>query len=125
MMKLGIMTEMIRNMVRRPITVRFPRESKPVSENYRGEHVYHTDKCAGCGLCARVCPNRAIEMVDVEEEGKTVKRPKIDMSKCCFCGLCQDACLTGAIRLGSKIPDSVYDPSSLIKRPANIKEVKK
>ena len=40
--------------------------------------------CIGCGLCAKVCPNGAIEMVD--------NLPVIDYSKCTGCKLCKDKC---------------------------------
>ncbi len=40
--------------------------------------------CIGCGLCAKNCPEKAIEMVD--------NLPIIDYSKCVGCGLCADKC---------------------------------
>jgi len=114
----------IKNLFRRPITIRFPNESNPVSKNYRGEHCYDINKCAGCGLCAKVCPNRAIEMVETTNKGKTKKHLEIDMSKCSFCGLCQDICPAGAIKLSTDIPSPTTNPLSLIKRSAIMKEEK-
>ena len=48
------------------------------------------DKCKGCTLCSRVCPNGAIE--------GTVKEPhKINPDKCVKCGACMEKCKFGAI----------------------------
>ncbi|MBE5952278.1 MAG: NADH-quinone oxidoreductase subunit NuoF [Lachnospiraceae bacterium] len=48
------------------------------------------EKCKGCTLCSRVCPNGAIS--------GTVKEPHvIDQSKCVKCGACMEKCKFGAI----------------------------
>ncbi|AGI48061.1 4Fe-4S binding domain protein [Thermoplasmatales archaeon BRNA1] len=46
------------------------------------------DKCVGCGNCADVCPNDAIEIKDVAV---------IDEAKCVECDACVDECPSGAI----------------------------
>ncbi len=109
-MKLKIILKLIRNLFQKPLTVRFPHESIPIAKGYRGKHEHNMDKCVSCGLCAKICPNKAIEMVEVA--GK--KYPKIDLSKCCFCGLCQDICPVKALKLTQEIPQATPDPSSLI-----------
>lgn len=48
------------------------------------------DKCKGCTLCSRVCPNGAIE--------GSVKEPHVIIQdKCIKCGACMDKCKFGAI----------------------------
>lgn len=45
--------------------------------------------CYGCGLCAQVCSQNAIEMIH-NFEGFVI--PKVDPKKCIQCGLCDTKC---------------------------------
>ncbi|WP_088228356.1 NADH-quinone oxidoreductase subunit NuoF [Desulfosporosinus sp. FKB] len=50
-----------------------------------------TDKCVGCGRCAKQCPTRAIS-------GSPKKRHVIDQERCLKCGACMEQCrVDGAI----------------------------
>lgn len=53
-------------------------------------YVIDPEKCKGCTLCARVCPNGAIS-------GKVKEAHVIDQSKCIKCGACMEKCKFGAI----------------------------
>lgn len=46
-------------------------------------------KCIGCGLCSKLCPKNAIEMVE-DEFGFVI--PKIDLKKCIHCDICRKNC---------------------------------
>jgi len=48
------------------------------------------EKCTGCGVCARECPQDAIS-------GEKKKPYKIDQEECIRCGLCRDNCKFEAI----------------------------
>jgi len=48
------------------------------------------EKCTGCTVCARECPQGAIS-------GEKKKLHKIDQEKCIKCGLCRDSCKFDAI----------------------------
>ncbi len=52
------------------------------------EPVLSLEKCTGCGVCQKVCPNKAISMV----EGKA----EIDQARCLLDGKCLAVCPTGA-----------------------------
>ena len=49
-------------------------------------------KCTGCGVCLKLCPEKAIS-------GKKDKLHVIDNSKCIRCGVCLDSCRHGAIKM--------------------------
>ncbi|BCJ92532.1 NADH dehydrogenase [Anaerocolumna cellulosilytica] len=53
-------------------------------------YVIEADKCKGCTLCARTCPNGAIE-------GKVKEVHFIIQDKCIKCGACMEKCRFGAI----------------------------
>lgn len=78
------------------------------------------DKCVGCGLCMRVCPQNLIEVVLPEsniqtacsscETGKAA-REACDNS-CIACGICERVCPAGAIRIENGRP--IIDPEACL-----------
>jgi len=92
-------------LLKKPRTLRYPFERKEPALRYRGFHLNDWEKCTGCGNCADICPNEAIEMVEIPEleskpeQGIKSERPKLDYGRCCFCGLCVDICPAGSLRL--------------------------
>jgi len=117
---LGTIYELLRNLFKKPMTVRFPHESIEIPNGFRGEHYYDIDKCISCGLCSKICPNRAIEMIEMPEKYKEKypkSYPRIDIGKCCFCGLCEDICPRNSLKLTKNFFLSTFDPKSVIKEP--------
>lgn len=81
------------------------------------------ETCISCGFCAKICPNEAIEMIEVSTEHREKfpkAYPKIDLGKCCFCALCEDICPKDSIKLTKNVFLSIFDSSSVVKYPLPI-----
>jgi heterodisulfide reductase subunit A2 len=65
--------------------------------------VVDEDKCAGCGICVRLCP---FEAITFDEERKVAV---VNSSLCKGCGTCTAACTAGASRLQGFRSDQIYE----------------
>jgi coenzyme F420 hydrogenase subunit beta len=61
-----------------------------MNDNQTIEPVVKRKLCTGCGTCAGICPQGAIEMVIHVERGCYL--PRIDANRCTRCGLCRQVC---------------------------------
>jgi len=108
---------------KRPRTLRYPFERKEPALRYRGFHLNDWEKCTGCGNCADICPNEAIEMLEIPElkprpqKGIKNERPKLDYGRCCFCGLCVDICPAGSLRLSRDYFHIHFDTDTFVFLP--------
>ncbi len=58
------------------------------------------DKCQGTGACVEAClGDGAIRMVEVEVQGKKVRRAEVVSALCLGCGACVAVCPSGAIQV--------------------------
>lgn len=94
----------LRNMMRKPVTVRYPEEKAPQSPRFRGLHALRRyangeERCIACKLCEAVCPALAITIEsDQRDDGtRRTTRYDIDLFKCIYCGFCEEACPVDAI----------------------------
>jgi heterodisulfide reductase subunit A len=58
------------------------------------------DKCTGTGACVEAClRDGAMHMVDVEVDGKKVRRAEVNPALCMGCGACVAVCPANAINV--------------------------
>jgi 4Fe-4S ferredoxin len=90
-------------------------EEKEEVESYLSKAIGSTtvdDKCVHCGLCAEVCPQGCINVIDrklaqdgsLKVEGKTV----IDQEACVHCGWCEAICPVDAIAVSKPFSGTFF-----------------
>jgi len=115
---LPLFPELVRQLFREPATNRFPAkylpptvtgflksvgEGKativppiPTPPNFRGKITYKNDCCIGCGLCVKVCPSHAIELIP------ETKQIRVWVGQCIFCSQCTSICPKGGLSMGDE-----------------------
>lgn len=105
--------EVLSQIFTKPATGKYPFVKASVPEDFRGKQVFDTNLCVGCGLCARDCPTKAIEMVDVDEE----RRPLFHLDLCIFCYQCAESCPRNAIKSSMFFELASTNKSNLVITP--------
>jgi NADH-quinone oxidoreductase subunit I len=81
--------ESLKNLFKKPATVKYPFEPSPTPPNYRGLIVYKKELCIFCTKCEMVCPPGAIRFT-YNEDGS--KEYHYNPYLCIYCGECVRAC---------------------------------
>jgi NADH-quinone oxidoreductase subunit I len=110
----------MRNLMRGPITVKYPFEKLELPERARWavRPKYFEDgspKCTACLTCVRVCPDHILSLdVDTrEDKTKHIERFGYEIGACMMCGLCVEACPFDAITMSHDYELAVTDPALL------------
>jgi len=93
-----------KNLLRRPITVRYPTVKRVFPDRFRGILALTYDpqtgeeNCIGCRLCEYICPPQVmqVEMLKAEKRN-SAKTFTLELYSCEFCELCVQVCPTDAI----------------------------
>jgi NADH-quinone oxidoreductase chain I len=106
----------IRNSIRKPVTEFYPVKKFVPPERYRGRHIFYDELCIGCSLCAKVCPNNTIVMLERTEQTdpKLKHRPIIDLNRCIFCGYCAEVCPAKCLFMGRSYEMAGKDKGELL-----------
>jgi len=86
-----------------------------------------TEKCTGCGECAKHCPARAISEYDQGLRQRTAiyvtyaqavpRTYVIDREKCIGCGLCEKICIAGAVKYVDKEEIEIINVGAVVLCP--------
>lgn len=119
-------------MLRKPVTVQYPTEHRPLPERTRGFPVllwdFDTDEpyCTGCHACEVSCPTQCMTFIlkdnpkfkeGTSKRRKIVDKAFIDYARCMRCNICVEVCNFEAIALDNtwnSIEASRYDRGELV-----------
>ncbi len=73
-------------MLRKPQTHRYPFEPRQPFPGSRGALAIDLPTCVFCGICAKRCPTQALEV------DRAAKRWSIDRLRCITCNYCVEQC---------------------------------
>ena len=98
------MSVTLRNLFRKPVTVRYPDVQRAYPDRFRGILALAYDKetgeeaCIGCRLCEYICPPQVIKVEMLKTEKRNfAKTFTLELYACEFCELCVQVCPTDAI----------------------------
>jgi formate hydrogenlyase subunit 6/NADH:ubiquinone oxidoreductase subunit I len=104
-------------------TSAYPTERLVFKERYSGRHRFYFERCISCGICARVCPDASIELVEAKSEEFDKKYPSIDYTTCSFCGYYVEFCPKEALEFTDIVELAVKDRTKLVYSPERLSEV--
>ena len=111
--KIGIMfRDVTSSLFKRPATERYPYERQEAPQRLRGRLYWDPENCTGCGLCAKDCPARAIEIHILDRKEKRFVF-EYHADRCTYCAQCVHSCRQGCLELSN----DVWELANLTKDP--------
>jgi NADH-quinone oxidoreductase subunit I len=111
----------LRNLLRRPVTIHYPDETRAYPERFRGFLALTYDpetgeeNCIGCRLCEYVCPPQVIRVEMLKAETRNYARTfTLELYACEYCELCVQVCPTDAIVMMRSVELATADRRALL-----------
>lgn len=103
------------------VTQRYPEERPKLPSRFRGLPELQIGKdgrerCIACGLCAKVCPSKCINVEGATDKTTQRRYPQVyelDAFRCIFCGFCEEACPVRAVMLRDTFELSTYQSKDI------------
>ncbi|MDD5085539.1 MAG: 4Fe-4S binding protein [Candidatus Omnitrophica bacterium] len=102
--------QVLHSVVRKPATIKYPREKTEMPEGFRGRVKFYPEKCVGCTLCMKDCPSDAIV---IRKVGEKQFEAEIDLGKCIYCGQCVESCPRRALEVTKEFELAQLDKAKL------------
>lgn len=106
----------LRHIFHKPYTLKFPQQRYAVEAGFRGRHLLHIDRCTGCGICAWICPEKCITIVQRGDRWF----PQYFYGRCCFCHFCTDYCPEFALEETVEYDIAEYSRELLVWSPERL-----
>ncbi len=111
MIRPGMMlAEALKQLARRPATVRYPATAARVPPRFRGRIAYRAERCVGCKLCVKDCPADAIR---INKLGDGRFEAVFDLDRCVFCAQCVESCNKDALEASPDFELATADKARL------------
>lgn len=95
---MSLFREAFRQVLKKPITIKYPFEPGVVPPGLRGKPVWDMNKCIPCMLCQNACPTSAIKAILKGPDTGIIYR----LDRCIFCAECADVCPRKAVIITSE-----------------------
>jgi formate hydrogenlyase subunit 6/NADH:ubiquinone oxidoreductase subunit I len=103
--------EVLKTILKRPVTVRYPDEKTEIPPDFRGKIVFEASLCIGCKMCMRDCPTKAITIEKIGEW--KVFKATFSLDRCIYCAQCVDSCPKHALKSTPQFELARYERDQL------------
>jgi len=104
-----------KNLLSPSITLQYPTQKQPMTEEFRGLVDLRAEKCIVCLQCAKICPTGCLSITQKAgaEKKRELESFEYNIELCCFCGLCEQVCPSSAIYMSKIYEIATYGREEL------------